>query len=452
MIKKLILILFVSYFSSAYAQTVKTDVLVIGGTPGGVAAAIQSARSKVKTILVERDSIPLIYEQAPGQSGQVFVSPGGTTNLNGNLSSGIWDEFRTRFRECHKGDKGLDTSHKSLLSVDSRSGGAILKKMMDSVKNLTVFTNSTFLGIKKDNEYWEVTITQNGKPKVVRARVIVDATPNGVVLSGAGAASSTLDSILNTADSKLYRTAIAVGDGLPGQHYNDIIAPKGNYPPFPTYSIPMKAVVAKQVDNLLYTENLFPTSPGIGALPRELTIGQGVGAIAAYCAFFKTTTKSLKVRIIQGELLDFKGCLLPFADVPQKDRDWRAIQQVGAAGVLKGEKKESGFVFMADGPVATAEIKPVLTEIYTRAFLWFEKEKPGEKFTVGNTLSLISDYTLTDPVVLNARIKSDWKTRYQFKLDFDTNRPITRREFAVLINRYLNPFARTVDLKGNLVN
>jgi hypothetical protein len=67
-------------------------------------------------------------------------------------------------------------------------------------------------------------------------------------------------------------------------------------------------------------------------------------------------------------------------------------------------------------------------------------------------LSLISDYTLTDPAILKSSIQRAWKTQYKFKLDFDMNRQINRREFAVLANKYLNPFSRTVDLDGKLVN
>ena len=208
-----------------------------------------------------------------------------------------------------------------------------------------------------------------------------------------------------------------------------------------------------------YTGNrksVLPANKNIQYLPLQLTLGQGAGTVAAYCAFFKTTTNNLNVRIIQGELLDFKGYLLPFTDISPKDPDWRAIQQVCATGLIKGilhiKRNDSEFLFKPDSLVSTAEIKPVLIEIYTRAFLWFNKEKPGERFTLGNLVSFISDYTLTDPQVLKFRIKRDWKSLYKFKTDFDLNRQITRREFAVLANKFLNPFARTVDLNGMPVN
>jgi hypothetical protein len=186
-------------------------------------------------------------------------------------------------------------------------------------------------------------------------------------------------------------------------------------------------------------------------LPVQLTIGQGVGCIAAYCAFFKTTTKNLQPRIIQQELLDFKGYLMPYVDVKPNSKYIRAIQQVGATGILKRVFRGFDMVFMPDITVTTAEVKPVLTEIYSRAFIWFNKEKPAEKFTVGNTVSLISEFTLTEPKTLQATLQKDWQAKHGFT-NFDTARPITRLEFAVLVNQYLNPFARKIDLEGNIVN
>jgi hypothetical protein len=235
--------------------------------------------------------------------------------------------------------------------------------------------------------------------------------------------------------SKIYRTSIASLNNL-------------------AY-VPLRAVLLKGADNVFITGKILPGTKDIQLLPAQFEIGQGAGAAAAYCAFFKTTTKNLKVRVIQGEVLDFKGSLLPFSDIRQQDHDWRAIQQIAATGMLKGsvaEDKNPQWLFKPDEAVLTAGVKPVLTEIYTRAFLWFNREKPGEKFTVGNMLSLISDYTLTEPEVLKANIQKAWKNQFKFTSDFNPAIAITRREFAVLANKYLNPFARTVDLDGRLIN
>jgi hypothetical protein len=445
MIKRLPVILLISLCSLTYGQTIKTDVLVVGGSTSGIAAAIQCARSKVKTILA-----------AQGQTLGSFKGNGILTiNANHNIPSGTWGEFRKHIRAAYKKTPGFDTSYNAVLRFSADTAVSILKKMADTTKNLSTYLDARFITIKKDGDKWEATIIQNEKVTKIIARVIIDATENGEVAIKAGAKlPAAFNMPENHSNPTAYRTSIATGISL--QQNNNANQAQNNYPPYPIWYIPMNAVVLNDLDNVLLTEKVLPANKGIENAPLEFELGQGAGTVAAYCAFFKTTTKNLKVRIIQGELLDFKGYLLPFTDISQTDNDWRAIQQICATGLLKGILYTSGndteFLFKPDSLVNTAEIQPVLTEIYTRAFLWFSKEKPGEKFTLGNLLSFISDYTLTDPQVLKYRIQKDWKTYYKFKTEFVPNHPVTRREFAVLANKFLNPFARTVDLNGQLVN
>jgi len=380
MIKRLAALLLFLHFSVAYSQTIKTDVVVIGGTPSGVAAAIQCARSKVKTVLVQQE--------------RVFI------------------------------------------------------QNADTVKNLSIDNNTKFVSIKKDDDRWGVVISVNGKTEMLKPRVVVDATENGTVVKAAGLKYTELDVVQTVAQAKEYRTSIATGDVGVGL---DALA-ANNYPPLPGYIVPIKALIVKGADNLLFIGDLLP---GANKLGDQLALGQGAGVTAAYCAFFKTTTANLNVRAIQVELLDFKGYLLPFTDI-SGDPYWRSIQQVCATGMLKGKQKsidgKPQFLFMPDSIVTTAEIKPVMEETYTRAFLWFNREKPGKEFTVGNLLSFISELTLTDPDNLQRMIEKAWTEQYKFKSAFDLERPITRREFAILANKYLNPFARTVDLDGRIVN
>jgi hypothetical protein len=108
--------------------------------------------------------------------------------------------------------------------------------------------------------------------------------------------------------------------------------------------------------------------------------------------------------------------------------------------------------FEPDSVVKTAEIKPAFDAMYTRGFLWFRKEKPADVFTVGNMVSLISEMTLSDPKPLELNLEKQWKTTFKFEKAFDLKRPVTRREFAVLANKYLNPFARWVDYTGKFIN
>ena len=387
---------------------------------------------------------------------QVFNPSSGSFTITGNISSGIWGEFRNRIQDFHRKTPGYDTTYKAALKFEPKLGTAILKGITDTTKNLTVHYNSVFTAIKKDGDYWTVSTRENGKVLDIKARVVIDATETGEVVSKSGAK---VTGGLNNYDLnqfKSYRTSIVAGEDFPGNEHTAVAAPGILYPPPPAYTIPAKALLLNDADNLLSAGKVLSGKKDVQYLPLQLEIGQGMGTIAAYCAFFKTTTRNLKVRIIQGELLDFKGYLLPFADVSLHDGNWRAIQQICATGLLKGVQRTTDagpqFLFRPDSLVKTDEIKPVLSEIYTRAFLWFVKEKPGEKFTIGNLLSFISDYTLTDPQVLTASIQKAWKSQYKFNQGFDLNRQVSRREFAVLTNRYLNPFARTIDLDGNVVN
>lgn len=448
MIKRLLALLLFLNSTLIYAQTIKTDVLVVGSSASGVAAAIQCGRSKVKTVLAD-DGFKI--------SGITVADQMVSLEVNNTVPSGIWGEFRNHIRENYSKTAAYDTAQNAPLKFETGMGTSILKKISDTVKNLTVYQNAIFSNIKKDGDRWQVTLTRDGKSITVKARVVVDATETGAVAIKAGA--KLREPFNNQADNsalKMYRTSIASGENLPGQMHTDANSPKNNYPQYPAFTIPLNAVVAGDVENILMTEKALPAEKNIQYLPLQLQLGQGVGCAAAFCAFFKTTTQHLHVRIIQGELLDFKGYLLPFADVSQTDPAWRAVQQVCATGLLKGRQQitagDTQFVFLPDSAVATAEVQPVLTEIYTRAFIWFNNQKPGEKFTVGNTLSFISEITLTDPAVLNKSMAKAWKGQYKFKSDFDINRPISRYEFVVLANKFLNPFARTVDLAGRLVN
>ncbi len=261
--------------------------------------------------------------------------------------------------------------------------------------------------------------------------------------------------------SKLYRTSIGIGDASPGQHFLPPgIAPETNYGAFPAYSIPAGAAIVKDFDNFLVAEKALSVTHLVNASTMypsvQMTVGQGIGSIAAYCAFFKTTTKSLKLRVIQNEILAYHGFLMPFIDVKQNDPQFIAIQKLGVTGLLQGVQKPAGsnaqVFFLPDSTVKTAEIKPVLGEVYTRSFLWFGKNKPSENFTIGNMLSFIEELNLRDAKTFRLQIKNDWKSKLHLTSAFDVDRPISRREFAALADVYLKPFDRSVDLTGKLIN
>lgn len=458
MLKYILFILIIFTKIAVFAQTIKTDVVVISGTYSGTAAALQCARSKVKTVLIESGN----YLGVPAWGNFAI-------NENTILASGIWGEFRKKVTAYYSKTKGYDTTAAASLKLTADVANTVLRQLTDTVKNLTIHFNTSWTAIKKNGDYWNVSITTNGHTETVKARVLIDATPNSEAAIKAGAVFTTdadhpdstgrqligwvhagVDDVYTPyINNKLYRTAIAVNDGR-----------LSNGKLLPAFALPLGAVVAKNVENVLvagpHVSAAYAINRALDNASAQLILGQGVGTIAAFCAFYETTTRNLNVRSIQGELLDFKGYLLPFSDIAATDPDRRSIHQVSATGLLQGlqvtQGKATEMHFEPGAPVNTAEIKPVLMELYTRSFLWFNRVKPGQQFTVANMLSLMSEFTLTDPKVMESRIQRQWQLAYHFTAPFAISRPITRREFAVLANQYLNPFARRVDLAGNMIN
>lgn len=424
MVKKFLALLLICS-TCARAETIRTDVLVIGGTVSGATAAIQSARSKVKTLLI-----------SPGKLLEQDFIPAAsyTITTNKNLPTGIWGEFCDKTINFYNSTTGYQAQKDVTLKFDGSTGIDILLRIADTVKNLTIKTGMPFTSIKKDGSGWEVTSVKGDITTIIDAKIIVDATEKGDVVVKAGVSLPPMLDRSRTGAGQLYRTSVAVSDVLTEGF------------------VPMRDLIVRNTDNLLVTEAVLPLSRDAQYLSLQMAVGQGAGAMAAYCAFFKTSTKNLKVRLVQQELLDYKAWLMPFTDIKPNERYVRAVQQIGATGMLKGEVKNNELYFMPEKTVLTGEIKPVLTEIYSRAFLWFNKEKPGEKFTEGNLLSLISEMTLSDPNTLQTTMRRDWKQKYHFTSEFDLARPVTRLEFAALVNQFLNPFARTVDMAGNIVN
>lgn len=608
--KKICIFLLTIFFTcEIFAQTIKTGVLVIGGGAAGTAAGIQSARSNVKTIILE----PGPWLGGSLTSGGMCVVEG-----NRNFPSGVWGEFRKRLKEYYKTAPGFDTAANATLRFEPAVGAAILKRITDTAKNLTVHLNASFIGIKKDGTGYEVSAKINGENTIIKAQVVVDGTETGdvaakldvpsdvgfeseaqsgekqapktalpiiqnltwiAILKDYGRAADrtitkpegyeeslyssfqsknvkqllesnrlpndkfmlkvkgvndcpvtigdltsaqkettyqkarlktlglvyylqtkwglkniSIDNLeFNTPDhlpylpyireakrskgvirmvlddiympynrsSRLYRTSIGIGDAAPGQHFLPLEkAPETDYGVFPAYSIPAGAVIVKDFDDFLVAEKAMSVTHLVNASTMypsvQMTAGQGIGTIAAYCAFFKTTTKTVKIRMIQNEILTYHGYLMPFADVPKNDPQFIAIQKIGVTGLLQGVQIPSGTAatvfFLPDSVVKTAEIKPVLAEIYTRSFLWFNKNKPGGLFTIGNLLSFIEELNLRDAKTFQLQVRNDWKTQLKLDTEFNISRPITRREFAALADVYLKPFDRPVDLTGKFIN
>jgi hypothetical protein len=388
------------FVQMATAQTIKTGVLVIGNGNNAIGAGFQSAISGVKTVLLTQASD---FE---------LSSP------DKNLASGLEYAFLNKMRLA----KGIKDST-SAVYVDRTSANAVLKTWGDSTKNLTVIRNIKWSRIKRSGNNWNVLLADG---RTIKAEVLVNADGTGNVNSA----------LMLPASPDRQWQAFSYGDNI----YRLSVASG--------YAVNASTANIVSMYNLLLPkqENLVVLAAG----QESLAGGQAGGATAAYAVFFKTRTSLSSLKMIQRELINYKLTVMPFADVQQADSNWKAIQFVGLSGFLKADIVNGTANFLPEKLVSTAEIKEPVKEYYFKAQIWFDDYKAAD-VTIAALLNLISYVGNKSPENTQAEVQKKWKSQYHFKNEFDLKRNVTRREFAVLVNEYLNPFNVNIDKTGRVV-
>ncbi|MHB1178503.1 MAG: FAD-dependent oxidoreductase, partial [Daejeonella sp.] len=145
------------------AQTVKTGVLVVGNTAGSISAAIQSARSGIKTILLT---------QTPGISADLT-----------RADLVYLGKIRNHYKLKNTGTKPVVKDTVTRLDMSKDQYSKLIKSIIDTTKNLTVMLNSGLNKIEKNGKGWEMRL-KNGQK--IKADVVVDATENHAVSSLVG--------------------------------------------------------------------------------------------------------------------------------------------------------------------------------------------------------------------------------------------------------------------------
>lgn len=384
----------------AEAQTTKTGVLVIGKGSNAIAAGFQSAVSGVKTVLLiqDKDFVVSFSEK--------------------NIHSGIEAEFLKRMRLA----KGIQDST-SKVYVDGTSANAVLKTWADSIKNLTVIRGLKWSRIKRAGNNWNVLLADG---KTIKAEVLVNADETGNVSNAIG---------LSTMDIKLWQPfgyannsyRLSVSSGYEANNT------KANFIPLFNFLLPNQ-------------ENLVVLDKN----QKSFAAGQAGGAIAAYAVFFATKTSLAALKRIQKELINYKLAVIPFEDINQGDQNWKPIQYIGLSGFLKAVFVDGKAQFMPDQAVSTAEIKGPIKEFYYKAQIWFDDYK-NDRMTLGAVLDMVSMVGNKAPESTKTEVKKKWVAQYHFKNEFDLNREVSRREFAVLVDEYLNPFNVSFDKTGRVI-
>lgn len=262
---------------------------------------------------------------------------------------------------------------------------------------------------------------------------------------------------------KLYRTCIAVGDYPVDHHhtrykgYEEL--PDLYFHPIPSYGLPLGTLIPQGVDGLIVAEKSISVSNIINGATRlqpvVLQIGQAAGALAALAIKQNKNIREVSVRDVQNAILDAKGYLLPYLDVPVGSALFKPLQRIGATGILKGMGRNVEWSnqtwFRADTLLLASELDG-LAEIYPQ-FSATLNAKQNSPMTIQESIGLLITLMQSEgleTVDINENVRRIW---IEYGLEnFDLSRNILRSEMAVLIDRMLDPFNRKqIDITGKFV-
>jgi hypothetical protein len=378
-----------------HAQTLKTDVLVIGSGDAAYAASFQSFKSGVKTILLTQKEQPNLNKISENKSKE---------------ATAFYQLFLKREIE---NAKNLDAPKPK---PDKKK---LLKVMVDSAQLLNVINGIPYTEIKRSGSGWEVKLT---KDKSIKAKVLVMAdNPEKLMtalkITGLNPATSNQ---LNYSEN-LYRTTVA-----------SVLSKGANF-------LSLYSLLIPNQENLLYIS------------ADQFEIGPAAGAIAAYAAFFDTKTSLSNLKRIQGELLAYKHTLMPFEDVKAIDSNWLAIQKVAITGIIKAEIKQDKAYFNPEKEVTYDEIKQPIKDYYYKAQIWFDDHQ-NTPINLENTIAMVCYVGNKSVEAIKTDLQKKWSKNYRFTSKYELKKVLTKREFAVIINEYLKPFDDVnVDKTGRVI-
>jgi len=249
-----------------------------------------------------------------------------------------------------------------------------------------------------------------------------------------------------------YRTGIAVGDYAVDHHHfrhpEWKTLPDLHFYPIPSYNVPMGVLVPKQADieNLIVAEKSVSVSNLINGATRlqpvVMQLGQAAGALAALSQIEGKAVRKVGVRSVQEKLLEAGCYIMPYLDLPKEDRHFKALQRIGATGILRGEGRNVGWAnqtwFRAEDPLLSEEI-------FAEGFYDGPIGLAEGPVKVGQLIAALRS--------LGAAVPEDaaswWET---LGLEgFDTERVATRLEAAVVIDASVDPFGMfEVNYNGNI--
>ena len=268
-----------------------------------------------------------------------------------------------------------------------------------------------------------------------------------------GEAFFTVDAAARPHDYKhpYYRTGIAVGDYAVDHHHfrhpDWRELPDLEFYPIPSFNVPLGVLLPKQddVENLIVAEKSVSVSNLINGATRlqpvVMQLGQAAGALAALACVQDKPVKKVSVRAVQQALLDAGCYIMPYLDLDKTHPHFKAIQKIGATGILRGEGRNVGW---ANQTWFRADDELLAEDIYAAGY--YNGMLPFVKGPI--KICEFADMLRTMGVYLPAT-QGEWWSGLGLS-DYDHDRNITRLEAAVVVDSTIDPFnLLNVDYNGD---
>lgn len=394
----ILLMLFNICVCVAGGKSPKPVLLVYGGSVEAYMAAAQAAISGVPTVWVDNSSTWRKSLSTASESVQSDLM----------LDGGAW-KYILRKTSVYEGIEALrrdSTFKRDLMRLSSMQPA---KKEL-----LTVIHQQDIEKVSESSKSWEIKLTNKQSFQV---KYVLDASKESKLCRMANVKADDNVKVLRSTVLSLpqSRALIFVGEDqgeIEVAYLHEVVPAENN----------LFVLKAKEGYNL----------------PYRVALGQTVGAVVSYCAFFKTSTDKIDLRVLQNELLMYRSRLLPCVDISIEDKHYSSLQRIFLTGILPLNQKEGKLYFNGQDSVKLADVKEELKRLFSRTQLWFVDHNP-EYLTLKSTISLLK-FAAFRGDELDKEIEQKWKKEFGFEQDYNPERLISKYEFAVLWDKYASPF------------
>ena len=222
--------------------------------------------------------------------------------------------------------------------------------------------------------------------------------------------------------------------------------PDLHFYPVPSYSLPLGTLIPENTKNFIVAEKSISVTNLVNGTTRLqpvcLLIGQAAGTLAALSVQNNSSPEEIAVRAVQNELLNTGAFLMPYSDVPVSNTAFRAIQRIGATGILKGEGKNIGWEnhthFYPDSILTAKAIANGLEEWLPADKLKFKSDEISFRQALGLIDDLAAAYKIA-PKRRDKRQVSKILTSKGISVPQD-NESISRAAFSLLLDEMIDPF------------